>query len=527
MAYASLVDVRNVPQTERLNARQVENNAGGFLFALDIWSRLDRFLILGSDAPTYYESARRLTRSNAAVVEECWKADFRRTADRIVEVSLAGRAPKQSPAIFALAMGTLAEDVRARQAALDAVQHVCRTGTHIFEFASICDALGRGWGRGLKRAVRNWYETRPVDALGYQMTKYRNRHGYDHARLISRTRPTAADGDAGRVALYRWAVGNSLEGHVLPDVVLGHLEAMKAETVKDLIPLVERHRLTWEAVPTWSLSDAKVWEALLPNLKLEALVRNLGRMTSLGVLRTLAGDNGFVVSRLSDAQEIRRSRLHPFTILQALAVYRSGHSVKGSLRWDPVPTVVSALEKAFYLAFDNVVPTGKRHYIGLDVSGSMTTNFIGGVLTARAASAAMAMVTARSEQAYGFFGFNHHARALPITANDSLSEVMRTIDANRFDGGTDTAQPMLHALRNGIEADVFVIYTDNETNARSMHPAVALQTYRRETGIDAKLVIVGMTATGTTIGDPMDSGVLDVVGFDSGAVSIIADFARG
>jgi 60 kDa SS-A/Ro ribonucleoprotein len=527
MSYASLVAVRGVPQTERLNARQSANNGGGFSFVLDVWARLDRFLILGSDAATYYESARKLTRENAAVVEECWKTDFRRTADRIVEISVAGRAPKASPAVFALALGTLAEDVRARQAALDAVQHVCRTGTHLFEFASICDALGRGWGRGLKRAVQNWYESRPVDSLGYQMSKYRSRHGYDHSRLISRTRPSAKDGAAGRVALYRWAVGNSLDGHVLPEVVVGHLQAMKAETVQDLVPLIERHRLTWEAVPTWSLADRKVWEALLPNLKLEAVVRNLGRMTSLGVLRTLSGDNGFVAGRLSDAEEIRRSRLHPFTILQALAVYRSGRAVKGEMTWNPVPTIVSALENAFYLAFANVVPTGKRHYLSLDVSGSMTAHMIGGVLSARQASAAMAMVTARTEANYGFFGFNHRAAPLAITANDSLSGVIREIDDNRFDGGTDCALPMLHALQNGIETDVFVIYTDNETNWTSMHPSVALQKYRRETGIDAKLVVAGMTATGFSIADPMDSGMLDVVGFDSSAVSVIADFVRG
>lgn len=527
MSYASIVDVRNIPQTERLNARQAANHGGGFSFVLDIWSRLDRFLVLGSDAATYYQKARELTRENAAVVEECWKSDFRRTADRIVEISVEGRAPKNSPAIFALAVGTLAEDVRARQAALDAVQHVCRTGTHIFEFASICDALGRGWGRGLKRAVRNWYESKSADSLGYQMSKYRSRHGYDHSRLIGRTRPSAADGDAARVALYRWAVGNSLEGHVLPDVVVGHLDAMKAETVQELMPLIERHKLTWEAVPTWSLTDRKVWDALLPNLKMEALVKNLGRMTSLGVLRPLAGDNGYVAGRLLDQDEVRRSRLHPYTILQALAVYRSGRSVKGELSWTPVTEVVSALERAFYLAFANVEPTGKRHYLALDTSGSMTTAMIGGVLSASAASAAMAMVTARSESRYGMFGFAGSLKPLAITASDSLSEVTQEISRNRYDGGTDCAAPMLHALRAGIEADVFAIYTDNETNRNSMHPSVALQQYRRETGIDAKLVVIAMTSTGFSIADPMDRGMLDVVGFDSKAVSVIADFVRG
>jgi 60 kDa SS-A/Ro ribonucleoprotein len=36
-----------------------------------------------------------------------------------------------------------------------------------------------------------------------------------------------------------------------------------------------------------------------------------------------------------------------------------------------------------------------------------------------------------------------------------------------------------------------------------------------------------MTSTGFTIADPTDAGMLDVVGFDSAAPAIMADFARG
>ena len=40
---------------------QVENNAGGFVWELDDWQRLDRFLVLGSEGGTYYVSERKLT----------------------------------------------------------------------------------------------------------------------------------------------------------------------------------------------------------------------------------------------------------------------------------------------------------------------------------------------------------------------------------------------------------------------------------------------------------------------------------
>lgn len=52
-------------------------------------------------------------------------------------------------------------------------------------------------------------------------------------------------------------------------------------------------------------------------------------------------------------------------------------------------------------------------------------------------------------------------------------------------------------------------------------------TPREATGIAAKLVVVGLTATGFTIADPADGGMLDVVGFDASAPAVIADFVAG
>ena len=91
-------------------------------------------------------------------------------------------------------------------------------------------------------------------------------------------------------------------------------------------------------------------------------------------------------------------------------------------------------------------------------------------------------------------------------------------------GATDCAQPMLWAMRHGVEADAFVVYTDNETWAGDVQPVEALWQYRERMGIPAKLVVVGMASTGFSIADPNDAGMLDVVGFDTAAPNAIADF---
>jgi 60 kDa SS-A/Ro ribonucleoprotein len=102
--------------------------------------------------------------------------------------------------------------------------------------------------------------------------------------------------------------------------------------------------------------------------------------------------------------------------------------------------------------------------------------------------------------------------------------VLRATSALPF-GGTDCALPMLEATKHRWPVDLFVVYTDSETWAGQVHPAQALRQYRERMGILAKLVVVGMASNGFSIADPNDAGMLDVVGFDTAAPQVLADFA--
>jgi 60 kDa SS-A/Ro ribonucleoprotein len=522
MKYAKLIRAL-IPQSAPLDQRQVKNNAGGYVFQLSDWARLDRFLVLGSDAPTYYQHARDLTRENAACVERCYGLDRDRTVARVVEISEAGRAPKNDAAIFALALGAAHKDLAVRRAALAALPRVCRTSTHLFQFVGAAHSLGRGWGRALKRAVGDWYDNKTVDQLAWQMIKYRSREGYDHKRLLETSH--APGGTPDRTALYKWAKGKDYDMESLPALVKAHLDAMTTADPRALVALVTAHRLPWEAVPTAATTDPELWKAMLPAMGLTAMIRNLGAMTSYGALRPLEKEVETVVRRLTDPAELRKARIHPFNVLMAHAVYRAGKGVKGSLAWSPVGAIVDALDEAFYLAFRQVEPTGKRTMVCVDVSGSMSSPLMGSPLTVCEGAAALAMTTMRTEPNWHIMAFADGLRPLPLTARMSLGDVLQHTRNVNF-GGTDCSLPMLHALEKGLSVDVFVVLTDNETWAGRVHPKVALQEYRRKTGIPAKLIVAGMTSTGFSIADPDDGGMLDVVGFDAAAPAVMADFAR-
>ena len=536
MTYAKLYNPKQTPQSEPIHGKaQVENNAGGFVFKIDKWARLDRFLILGSDSATYYQTAKKLTRENAGVVLDCWAEDPARTAQTIGDISHNGRAPKQDPAIFALAIGATHDSGMVRHAAYSAVHRVCRTASHLFQWVETCRQLGKGWGRGMKRVVAKWYADRDTNALAYQSIKYRSRAGYDHKRLIE-VAHRGAGADEARKALYLWLRGKEVAPDTLPPLVQAHLKAMKAEDRKQLMALVSEHRLPWEAIPTDALNDPGVWKAMVPHLGLTALIRNLGNMTACGAIGPMDAD---AVSRLKNQQDLRKSRIHPFAILQALAVYRSGHGVRGAKQWTPVRQVIDALDGAFYDAFANVEPTGKRIMLALDISGSMGSPIMGSPLSCREGAAAMALVTMATEpntMAVGFTssGGGYGGRwgggqtgltELAISPRQRLDDVVRYA-ASLPMGGTDCALPMLYAARKGMPVDAFVILTDNETWHGSIHPVQALNEYRSRMGIKAKCIVAAMTATDFSIADPSDSAMLDVVGFDSNCPALISDFIR-
>lgn len=523
------LNLRRTPQREPADPRQVVNSAGGYTFELDDAARLRRFLTLGVDGGTYYASDRALAIENAAVLTRMAANDPEGLVATIVDVSLRGAAPKQNPALFALAYAASVPE--AAPAALAALPQVARTGTHLFLFAGYVEQF-RGWGRGLRRAVAGWYTSKDADQLAYQVVKYRQREGWSHRDVLRLAHP-ATSVPALRDT-FEWVVRGTIGAEVLR-LVEGFAAAQRASDAATWARLVRDYRLSWEMLPDLALTERTVWDALLDvGLPQTALMRQLPRLTGLGMLPSLGGRTREVAAQLADAERLTRARVHPISVLVAQRTYASGRSARGAGVWKPTRRIVDALDAAFYAAFGAVEPAGKRTLLAVDVSGSMGVPISGMPITAREASAALALVQLATEpesSAVGFSGTpagwgSTELRPLAISPRQRLDDALRVVDAMPF-GATDCALPMLYAAEQGLEVDVFVVYTDNETWAGEVHPHQALRAYRERTGIPAKLVVVGMTATGFSIADPDDGGMLDVAGFDAAVPRLITEFARG
>lgn len=535
--------------------KKVRNSAGGFgTFAIDDMTRLWRFLILGSEGGTYYASEKKLTLENAtAIVRLVTKGRGVEVVTAAVKCSMEGRAAKQQPTMFVLAVCARMGDDATRSAVYDALPRVARTPTMLFMYLGFSEAMTTttGWGRGLRRAITRIYN-QPAKNLAYSVTKYRNREGWTHRDVLrlAHCKPTTA---AHQLVL-QYAVkgvvpplpmdtpplredGADVVGNASDTLVAlcdthRYLTAVEeARLCTDegrLVVLIKEYGLVREHIPSQHLNAIPIWTALLQTMPLTALLRNLGKMTTIGALAPLSDMAHFVCTRLRDAGALVKSRVHPFSVFLALSTYREGHGVQGNLTWSPVPEIVAALEFAFYASFKSVEPTGLRYVIAMDVSGSMDGGKVLGSpqVTPRDAAAAMAMVTLRTEQRCYPLAFTRGIVPLEIDATMSLQDVVYATSRLPF-GGTDCAQPMLFAMERRIKADVFIVYTDCEPWAGDISPAEALQQYRRAMKIDAKSIVVAMTSGGFSLANPDDKGMLDMAGFDTNAPSIMSEFALG
>ncbi|KAJ3363641.1 60 kDa SS-A/Ro ribonucleoprotein [Allomyces arbusculus] len=438
---------------------------------------------------------------------------------------------------------------------------------------------GKNWGKGQRRAIAKWYnQPRGALALARLITKYKNRSGWTHKDLLrcAHVKPASpalslvfkyaingwtaelekalaemvdVDPDCGKIKNYFGVQARLTQldrdyNELAAAAKAAHAKGSGAEFVAPVVPAameaeivqaIRTYRLEREHMPTAFLNSAAIWAALTENLGLTALLRNLNKLSTVGLLDDDRQENkarvDMIVEQVTNVDVLKRARMHPFNVLTTLLTYQSGRGARGSLSWPVNRRIVNALEQAYYLSFKAVVPTGKRYLVAIDVSGSMGWSNVmnSAVMTSRDAAAALAMTLVRTEEKCDVVAFTTTLTPFPLSKDDTLSDVQQRT-ANMPFGGTDCAQPMVYAKQERKSYDAFVVLTDNETWYGSIHPAEALRQYRAapEFGVpDAKLAVIAFQASDRSIADPKDPGMMDMVGFDSSGPEVLRSFVMG
>lgn len=489
---------------------------GGVAFTLSIWDRLVRVLILGTASNTFYTSAADLTDEATGVINACITEDGPRTVQTIIEVAAKGRAYKTDPAIYALSRCLTDGDLPTRRLASDAISVVCRTGTHLLHLAAMLHKQ-RGWGAVIERGFARWYNAKPVDQLAYQLVKYRDRDGWTH-RDILRLAHLAPRTDAVANVL-NYALRGYSENGTFPMIIHGVEYLKTLDKAEDAARIIADYHIPREAVPSHFLTSPLVWDALLQDMPITAMVRNLATMTRVGLIRGGTEAERSIAAALRD--EARLKSLHPMQVLLAMTTYASGVSFRGDTTWTPSEAILEALDDAFYGTFGNVPAIGKETILAVDSSASMGSRMHDSALTYRQAAAALAMIAAHADHSCTILCFDTTIKEVKLRPTMRLDAVTKAMS---FAGsGTYTALVPQAIVANQLPCEVLCWYTDGETASKD---TMGLLDHLRHKGLQ-RSVAYAMTPTSRGLLRDAPDWCLNVVGFDAAAPALATMFARG
>jgi 60 kDa SS-A/Ro ribonucleoprotein len=523
------VNVKRSPvpmsSTVKANNRQTPNHMGSMTYQIPPMEAFKRFLIIGTESNTLYASSTEMTKGAMAIAEHVAQTDGLNMVNIIRDISTRRVAVKNDPAIYSLAAAMTHGNVATKQAASLCMNEVVRTGTDLFTFIQFVKSM-RGFGRSVRTAISNWYNMKDAESLSYQLAKYRQRNGWTHMDVLRLAHVTPGEGYV--QSAFQWLKNpNDYPTEEAIEERLNfivHYENLKRMTTPSGVAqyISQYPNVPWEIVPTQFLKDSEVWASMLPTLPMNALMRNLGRMSSIGVFDNTRNVE-VVEGKLSDSELIRKSGLHPVKSMIAYKTYVSGHGDKGSLSWNVNHRISDAIDKAIHYGFSLATPTGKRICLALDVSGSMGSGECAGInLMPAEVSALMSRTLVTSEKDAYVMAFTSELIPLHIHKDMSFRQVMAQVQRSDW-GYTNISAPIEWSIQTGTDVDAFVIITDNDVNGGN-NVSDSLSRHRAKFGHRTKLMVMATTTTTRSVADPHDPDQLDVSGFSADVPQAMSSF---
>jgi 60 kDa SS-A/Ro ribonucleoprotein len=513
----------NHPQSQPIPGREadmVKMRSGGYGFAQSDWDKLYSLLILGNETGSYYAGPEEMQKEHAEILQKLIQSDPAKVLNAAYDVSVNNLTLKNLYPVYALAALVKFGNAEIRRDVFRSLPKIARTGSDFLAFVAFLLELGVKFGRLNARGIAFWYLSKDARSLAYQMLKYQSRHGMDHSRVFRLAHVSAWANKGVNGGLYakitEWLKsGNTEQFHEEPgfEQVLAHKEIQTAATASYVSAVVAAKKLTHEMIPSQFQKEPLIWTALIPDMPYQALIRNLGRITAYGALNVT--NELAVNTRIKDVETIKRSRVHPLSIMLALRQYAEGKGDKGSVSWQPNARVLDSLNAAFYAAMEAQEEREARVLVIVDVSSSMGRKLSGKNMWPHEAAAAMTLSAMHRYTVVDTLAVDTQVHALPISKSQRLDDAYRLLERTGG-GGTDLAVAFQHITGQKKVYDAVLFLTDNESWAgyygRS-HTAEAWIDYRK-VAPKARCLFIQMVANGYTVADPNDNTVRSATGFD-------------
>ena len=449
-------------------------------------------LLTNTFGQTYYVSQKDLIAESERIHGRMIDADPEFAARSIVYAR--NRGFMRTQPIYGLA--SLSSEEGNGGAALEEVfGRVIHTPNDLGDFTTLIKSARKGeGGRRVKRLAGNWLLENLTE---YWAIKYgaQREEGYSIADMFKVYHPKAGK----RLAIVDYILGKPADLAELPQIAA--FERLKrADKDSDKIKAITEGRLPHEVATPFAGSSKGVWEAIVPQMPVMALLKNLATLERHDVMER---SKDIVLKKLTDRETIEKSKILPFRFVEARQHVRTA--------W-----VQQALADALDLAFANVPDIPGRTAVFLDISGSMGAYI-------RTASLFGVCVMKKARNNGRFMLFDDRLEELEV---DLRAPVLTQSERIQVRGGTNTALPIEQLTRDRDKVDNIVLITDEQQNTGSPFHKV-LDDYRRKVNADAKCFIVDLSPYRNAMVPSSDDKTFFVYGWSDQALSFVSMAAQG
>lgn len=347
---------------------------------------------------------------------------------------------------------------------------VIRTPNDLSDFTTMLKQVtgSSAGGRRLKRVVGTWLQEKVGE---YWAIKYGS-EGKGTESLVWLIRNFHPN----HTPVLRWLRAKKKDFEVdlseLPQIRA--FEALKvAVTDEEKIQAITEGRLPHEVVTPFVGDSERVWGALVPQMPIMALMRNLA---TLERHKALEGQRQVIEKVFGNPDIIQKSKIFPFRFLKAAEKVQSA--------W-----AKDALREAVELSFGNLPEIEGKTAVFLDRSGSMSGDFL-------QTSAIFAICIMKKANLNGrFMTFDNELEEIAVSKRDSI---LSQADRIRARGMTNTALPMESLLRDRDKVENIVLITDGQQNEGRPFADV-FNEYRQKVSPNVRLFIVDVSPYGTSL----------------------------
>lgn len=562
-SYASRCEARPIPNTR---------NADGYpAHTLPLEHQYYQMLMTNTLGNVFYANSRNLVQGSKRMHRAMLKTDSLFMARAIKNARTEGYMRMQP--IIGLAYLSL-DKSQNRWVFKKIFNNVIRTVKDLIDFVTFLETIrnGRGLGRKVKSAINSWLL---LNLTEYQAIKYGGDKGVKlvcgscgytqnpggHVQrcpkcrsndvriktfwtlrdIIRVTRPKPVT--PFHESLFRYIV-RGLQYHDIPQLpqiscveelkevtrVYNQGETEKRRYLELVRTLVSKGRLPYEVVIGIVAPVSNVWEYLMKQMPMFALLRHLNTLQRHDVFNE-RNNVKYVCSRLTDKNAIAKSMIWPNQIARAYRNYGGNTEILDALR-EMADTAFSNLPK---------IPGITKFF--LDISGSMNGNL-------KEHGAILGMGALRNSEDAEFWCFGTELWYPRISTRDCvLTNVDRVVDMdgggtnigmcmehmlgqinnNRSDyyyGGYERNVPMGVRSNSPVFADNIIILTDEQQNAGT--PLIKkFREYRRTVNPDAKLFIIDVSPYHEHVADADEPGVYFIFGWSDEVLRHISFVCHG